>query len=167
MEQKTNPSGEQAATQAPQPTAWIERVRALADEFGNELDNRNPGEEDLRDGDDDQEQEQTQEDANSPAWMAALADEVKEALDYSGVDTAPRAAVIFIAVHTNPNGYKHVVHEIRGGDAPLAEAIGALVYQRDLPAILHLAAAAALQMRHLEDKAIYNKNMHNHKNKKR
>lgn len=32
MEQKTNPSGEQAATQAPQPTAWIERVRALADD---------------------------------------------------------------------------------------------------------------------------------------
>lgn len=48
MEQKTNPSGEQAATQAPQPTAWIERVRALADELGNELDNRKPGEEDRR-----------------------------------------------------------------------------------------------------------------------
>ena len=48
MEQKTNPSGEQAAPQAPQPTAWIERVRALADELGNELDNRNPGEEDRR-----------------------------------------------------------------------------------------------------------------------
>ena len=48
MEQKTNPSGEQAATQAPQPTAWIERVRALADELGNELDNRKSGEEDRR-----------------------------------------------------------------------------------------------------------------------
>ena len=48
MEQKTNPSGEQAAPQAPQPTAWIERVRALADELGNELDNRKSGEEDRR-----------------------------------------------------------------------------------------------------------------------
>lgn len=86
MEQKTNPSGEQAATQAPQPTAWIERVRALADELGNELDNRKSGEEDRRgfilvavdgkgtvvidlrdnEGDDGQadDQEQTQEEAD-------------------------------------------------------------------------------------------------------
>lgn len=102
---------------------------------------------------------------NRPDWMTALADEVEAALDNSGIDTDPRAAVIFIAVHPNPDGSKHVVHEIRGGNAPLAEAIGALVYNRDLPAILHLAAAAALQMRHLENRAA-NKN-HKPHNKKR
>lgn len=80
MEQKTNPSGEQAATQAPQPTAWIERVKPM-------------------------------ESNNRPDWMTALADEVEAALDNSGIDTDPRAAVIFIAVHPNPDGSKHVVHE--------------------------------------------------------
>lgn len=104
---------------------------------------------------------------NRPDWMAALADEVEAALDNSGIDTDPRAAAIFIAVHPNPDGSKHVIHEIRGGNAPLAEAVGTLVYNRDFPGIISIAAAAALQMRHLKDKARYNKNKHNHKNKKR
>lgn len=48
MEQKTNPSGEQAATQEHQPTPWIERVTKLADEICNELDNSQTGKEDRR-----------------------------------------------------------------------------------------------------------------------
>lgn len=48
MEQKTNPSGEHAATQEHKPTPWIERVTALADELGNELDNSQTGKEDRR-----------------------------------------------------------------------------------------------------------------------
>lgn len=88
--------------------------------------------------------------------MADLADEIEAALDNSGIDGDPHGAAIFIAVHPNPDGSKHVIHEIRGGNAPLAEAIGALVYNRDLPGILHLAAAAALQMRQLENRASKN-----------
>ena len=48
MEQKTNPSGEQAATQEHKPTPWIERVTKLADEIDNELDNSQTGKEDRR-----------------------------------------------------------------------------------------------------------------------
>lgn len=48
MEQKTNPSGEQDATQEHKPTPWIERVTKLADEIGNELDNSQTGKEDRR-----------------------------------------------------------------------------------------------------------------------
>lgn len=107
------------------------------------------------------------ENNSRPDWMADLADEIEAALDNSGINGDSRAAAIFIAVHPNPDGTKHVIHEIRGNNAPLAEAVGALVYNRDFPGIISIAAAAALQMRHLEDKARYNKNKHNHKNKKR
>lgn len=102
-----------------------------------------------------------------PDWLNDLADAIEGALDASGIDGDSRAAAIFIAVRPNPDGTKHVIHEIRGKNAPLAEAVGALVYNRDFPGIIPVAAAAALQMRHLEDKARYNKNKHNHKNKKR
>lgn len=102
-----------------------------------------------------------------PDWIDPLADAIEDALNASGIDGDSRAAAIFIAVHPNPDGTKHVIHEIRGKNAPLAEAIGALVYNRDFPGIISIAAAAALQMRHLGDKARYNKNKHNHKNKKR
>ena len=102
-----------------------------------------------------------------PAWMDDLAEGVEDALNASGIDGDSRAAAIFIAVHPNPDGTKHVIHEIRGKNAPLAEAVGALVYNRDFPGIIPIAAAAALQMRHLDDKARYNKNKNNYKNKKR
>lgn len=103
--------------------------------------------------------------STAPAWMDKLADGVDSALASSGIDKDDAGAAIFIAVHPNPDGSKHVVHEIRGGNGALAEAIGALVYNRDFPAILHLGAAAALQMRHLENRAA-NKN-HKPHNKKR
>ena len=99
------------------------------------------------------------------AWMTDLADEIEAALDNSGIDADPHGAAIFIAIRSNPDGTKHIIHEIRGRNAPLAEAVGALVYNRDLPGILHVAAAAALQMRHLENRAA-NKN-NNPQNKKR
>lgn len=102
-----------------------------------------------------------------PDWMDPLADAIEDALNASGIDGDKHAAAIFIAVRPNPDGTKHVIHEIRGNNAPLAEAVGALVYNRDFPGIISIAAASALQMRHLEDKARYNKNKHNHKNKKR
>lgn len=102
-----------------------------------------------------------------PAWMDDLAEGVEDALNASGIDGDSRAAAIFIAVHPNPDGTKHVIHEIRGKNAPLAEAVGALVYNRDFPGIIPIAAAAALQMRHLEDKARFKKNKNNHKPQKR
>lgn len=102
-----------------------------------------------------------------PDWMDPLAEAIEEALNASGIDGDKHAAAIFIAVHPNPDGTKHVIHEIRGNNAPLAEAVGALVYNRDFPGIISIAAAAVLQMRHLEDKARYNKNKHNHKPQKR
>lgn len=101
-----------------------------------------------------------------PEWIDALADDIETALNTSGIDGDPKAAAIFIAVRPNPDGTKHVIHEIRGKSAPLAEAIGALVYNRDLPGILPLAAAAALQMRHLEDKARCQRNKPNNKKRK-
>jgi len=103
---------------------------------------------------------------NRPAWIDPLAEAIEDALNASGIDGDSRAAAIIIAVHPNPDGTKHVIHEIRGNNAPLAEAVGALVYNRDFPGIISIAAAAALQMRHLEDKARYNKN-HKPHNKKR
>lgn len=98
--------------------------------------------------------------------MDALADDIETALITSGIDGDPRAAAIFIAVRPNSDGTKHVIHEIRGKNSPLAEAIGALVYNRDLPAILPLAAEAALQIRRLEDKDKHKSNKPNNKKRK-
>lgn len=103
---------------------------------------------------------------NKPAWMDELADDIETALNTSSIDGDPKAAAIFIAVRPNPDGTKHVIHEIRGKDASLAEAIGSLIYNRDLPGILPLAAAAALQMRHMEDEAKHKSNKPKIKNRK-
>ena len=90
---------------------------------------------------------------NTPAWMDKLADGIDAALDASGIDKDDNGAAIFIAVQRKGEDQKAVSYAIRGADLPLAEAIGTLVYNRDLPEVLHIAAGVALTRRQKEDKA--------------
>lgn len=91
--------------------------------------------------------------STAPAWMDKLADGVEAALASSGIDKDEAGAAIFIAVHQNPDGTKLVSHHVTGCDLPLAEAIGTLVYNRDLPPVIYVAASKALEMRNQEDEA--------------
>lgn len=90
---------------------------------------------------------------NTPAWMDKLAEGIDAALDASGIDKDEHGAAIFIAVQRKGDEQKAVSYAVRGADLPLAEAIGTLVYNRDLPEVLHAAAGVALTMRRKEDKA--------------
>lgn len=86
-------------------------------------------------------------------WIYDLEEAVEEALEFSGIDQAEGSAVVFMAVQRLPGGLKVVSHIIRGDDLPLAEAIGTLVYNRELPEVISKAARKALAMRCKEDKA--------------
>lgn len=87
-----------------------------------------------------------------PAWMDKLAADIETAMEASGIKDDPWGASIFIAVQQKEDGRKAVVYDLQGVDLPLAEAIGTLVYNRDMPDVLHVAATAALAMRHREEK---------------
>lgn len=87
----------------------------------------------------------------TPGWIYDLEEAVEEALEFSGIDQAEGSAVVFMAVQRLPGGLKVVSHIIRGDDLPLAEAIGTLVYNRELPEVISKAARKALAMRCKED----------------
>lgn len=91
---------------------------------------------------------------NAPDWMDKLADGIDAALDASGIDNDKNSAAIFIAVQSHDNNKsKAVTYAVRGSDYPLAEAVGTLIYNRDLPEVMHVAAREAIKLRDREDAA--------------
>lgn len=106
---------------------------------------------------------------NLPGWLKGLGDIVEPALDAAAIDKNERAAAIFIAVERTADGTKKsVIYDIRGDGLPLAEAMGSLVYNDDLPEILHDTAGKALALRKKQEAALVSRALkdqnNNHKN---
>ena len=91
---------------------------------------------------------------SSRQWIEDLADGVSDLLNIAFPEDQehPERAAIFIAVRQAPGrDIKEVSYDIRGKGRPLAEAIGALVYDRSLPPEIVMAAVKAITRRIQED----------------
>lgn len=89
-------------------------------------------------------------------WLLDLGDGFVKELDASGIDDNPEAAAICIAaLRHEEDGTTSTVCDIRGEGAALAECVGRLVYNADIPHhhLLLSAARKAIELRDEADRA--------------